>query len=500
MDVLSNLAHGFSVALQPGTLLMALVGCFLGTLVGILPGLGPAATIALLLPLTIGMDPASALIMFAGVYYGAQYGGAITAILLNVPGDAAATVTLLDGHPMAREGRAGAALGIAALSSFVGGTIAVVLLTLIAPPLAELALRMGPPEYFAIMFVGLSLVVALSGEVVLKGLISLLLGLWLASVGIDILAAQPRFTLGLPQLLGGLDFTVVAVGVFAIASVLESIGAPRQDKVFYAPNSLRRLFPTTREIKDCLVAWVNGSCLGFLLGILPGAGATIASFISYGVQRKISRQPERFGKGAPDGVAAPEAANNAAATGALLPLLSFGIPGSGTTAIMLSGLLMWGFRPGPMLMVDAPDLFWGLVASMYIGNVVLLIMNLPMIPIFAQVLRVPKFALYPFIFGLSMVATFAVSERVFDVVLMVVFGFAGYLIVRQKFPLAPLILGFVLGPMMERSLRQTLQMNQNDLAVLFYRPISAVLVTLGILVICAPVLGSILKHRKRAQT
>src|SRR5687767_12707790 len=376
MDVISGLMQGFAVALQPMNLLWCFLGVVLGTVVGVMPGLGPPATIAMLLPLTFLMNPASAMIMLAGIYYGAKYGGSTTSILLNIPGESSSVATCLDGYQMARKGRAGAALGIAAIASFAAGTVGIVLLTLVAPPVAAFALRFSSPEYFALMVLGMALVVLLSGPSLSKGLLALLVGLWLTTIGTDIFTAQARFIFGQATLLGGIEFMVVAIGVFALAEVLANIDGGEESQMLPVPRGLRNLLPTWEDLKACRFAFLNGSVVGFLIGVLPGAGGTIASFISYGLEKAVSRHPEKFGTGVPEGVAAPEGANNADTGGALVPLLTLGIPGGSSTAILLAALIIWGIRPGPLMMQESPDVFWGLVASMYIGNVMLLVLKI----------------------------------------------------------------------------------------------------------------------------
>ncbi|HSI40919.1 MAG TPA: tripartite tricarboxylate transporter permease [Xanthobacteraceae bacterium] len=498
MTVVEGLLHGFGVALQPGNLLWCFVGCFLGTVVGILPGLGPAATIAMLMPLTFSMDPAGGIIMLSGIYYGAKYGGSTTSILLNMPGESSSVVSCIDGYQMARKGRAGAALGIAAIASFIAGTVGIVALTLVAPPIAEFALSFSSPEYFALMVLGLALVVLLSGTSLLKGLIALLVGLWLATIGTDLFSAQSRFIFGQPQLLGGLDFVVVAIGVFAIAEILGAIERRAEGQLIPVPRGLRNLLPSWEELKACRFAFVNGSVTGFLIGVLPGAGSAIASFIAYGIEKAVSRRPEMFGHGAPEGLAAPEGANNADTGGALVPLLTLGIPGGGTTAILLSALVLWGIRPGPLMMQESPDVFWGLVASMYIGNVMLLLLNLPLVPLFAQMLRIPMFILFPIIFGLAMVGAYGVSGRLFDVGLLAVFGLIGYAMAKLDYPSAPLILGFVLGDAMERAIRQSLMMSQGDLSILFERPLSATMLAGAAVILLMPLVGRFNRSRLQA--
>lgn len=498
MEIVNGLLHGFYVALQPINLMWCFVGCFFGTVVGILPGLGPAATISLLLPLTFSMSPAGGIIMMAGIYYGAKYGGSTTSILLNIPGESSSVATCLDGYQMARKGRAGAALGIAAIASFVAGTVGIVALTLLAPPVAAFALRFSSPEYFALMVLGLALVVLLSGPSLVKGLLALLVGLWLTSIGTDIFTAQARFIFGQATLLGGIDFMVVAIGVFALGEVLASIDGGEETQMLPVPRGLRNLLPSWEDIKACRFAFVNGSVIGFLIGVLPGAGGTIASFLSYGVEKAFSKHPEKFGTGVPEGVAAPEGANNADTGGALVPLLTLGIPGGSSTAILLSALIIWGIRPGPLMMLEAPDVFWGLVASMYIGNVMLLVLNLPLVPVFAQLLRLPVYILHPFIFGISIVGVYGVTGRMFDTGLLVGFGLLGYVMAKLKYPSAPLILGFVLGDAMERALRQSLMMSQGDLMMLVERPISATMLALAALVLVLPLVSYFNRARVRA--
>ena len=486
MDIVSGLLQGFAVALEPLNLFWCFVGVLLGTVVGILPGLGPPATIAMLLPLTFQMNPTSAIIMLAGIYYGAKYGGSTTSILLNVPGESASVVTCLDGYAMARRGRAGAALGIAAIASFIAGTFGVLALMLVAPPLARFALSFSSPEYFALMALGLAMVVLLAGHSMIKALLAMLVGLWIAGIGTDLFTASSRFTFGNSELLDGIDFVVVAIGIFALGEVLGNMESREEAQALPVPKGLRNLLPTLEELKACRFAFVNGSVIGFLIGVLPGAGSTIASFISYGVEKAVSKHPDKFGTGVPEGVAAPEGANNSETGGALVPLLTLGIPGSGTTAILLAAFILWGLKPGPLMIQDNPSLFWGLVASMYVGNVMLLILNLPLIPLFAQILKLPVYALYPIIFGISIVGVYSVSGSLFDVWMLAAFGLLGYLMRKLDYPSAPLILGLVLGDNMERALRQSLMMSQGDVSILVSRPISAVMLFLAVLILIVP--------------
>jgi putative tricarboxylic transport membrane protein len=486
MDVVNGLLHGFGVVLGSANLLWCLVGVVLGTVVGVMPGLGPPATIAMLLPLTFQMDPTSALIMLAGIYYGAKYGGSTTAILLNVPGESASVVTCLDGFAMAKRGRAGAALGIAAIASFIAGTFGVIGLMLIAPPLAKVALSFSSPEYFALMVLGLTMVVLLAGQSLVKALLAMLVGLWVAGMGTDLFTSTSRFTFGHSELLDGIDVVVVAIGVFALGEVLANMETGDGASMLPVPRGLRNLWPSLRELKACRFAFLNGSVIGFVIGVLPGAGSTIASFMAYGLEKAVSRHPERFGTGVPEGVAAPEGANNSETGGALVPMLTLGIAGSATTAILLAALTLWGFKPGPLMIQEHPGLFWGLVASMYIGNVLLLVLNIPLIPLFAQMLTVPAYALYPVIVGVCMVGVYSVSGSLFDLWMLVGFGLLGYAMRKLDYPAAPLILGLVLGDSMERALRQSLMMSQGDLAILVSRPIAATILGLAVIILAVP--------------
>ncbi|MCD6042443.1 MAG: tripartite tricarboxylate transporter permease [Burkholderiales bacterium] len=498
MEIFSGLMQGFAVALQPMNLLWCFVGVLLGTIVGIMPGLGPPATIAMLLPLTFLMSPASAVIMLAGIYYGAKYGGSTTSILLNVPGESASVVTCLDGYQMARKGRAGAALGMAAIASFIAGTVGVLGLMLVAPPLAKIALGFSSPEYFGLMALGLAMVVLLAGRSMVKALLAMLVGLWISSIGTDPFSTAERFTFGQLELLSGVDFIVVAIGIFAIGEVLANMESVASAKAITVPKGLRNLMPTLQDLKDSRFAFANGSILGFLIGVLPGAGSTIASFISYGVEKAVSRRREQFGTGVVEGVAAPEAANNSETGGALVPLLTLGIPGSATTAILLGALVLWGFKPGPLFIPENPALFWGLVASMYVGNVMLLALNLPLVPLFAQVLRTPAYVLYPVILGVSLVGVFSASGSFFDLWLLAGFGVLGYLMRKLDYPAAPLILGLVLGGAMERALRQSLMMSDGSLSILVSRPVSAVMLSLAVLILLVPLFNKANTWRLRA--
>jgi putative tricarboxylic transport membrane protein len=469
MDILGGLAHGFSIALTPANLLYAAFGALLGTAIGVLPGLGPPATIALLLPATYKIDATSAVIMVAGIFYGAMYGGSTTSILLNIPGEAASVVTCLDGYQMARQGRAGAALGISAIGSFIAGTFGIVGLSLLAPPLAAVALRFGPAEYFALILLGLMMAIYLSEGSVLKGLTGLVLGM----VGLDPVQGAERFTFGLAKLTDGFDFVVVAMGLFGIAEVLSNVEAPEMRDVF--KTALTGLLPTRDDWRRCWASVVRGSLLGFFIGILPGGGAIISSFMAYAVEKRVSKTPERFGHGAIEGVAAPESANNAAASSSFIPLLTLGIPGNASIAMIFVALMIHGIRPGPMLLSEHPGVFWGAVASMYIGNVMLLALNLPLIGMWVKLLKVPYNYLAVGVVIFCIIGAYSVNNSAFDVGTVVVFGAIGYLLRKGGFPAAPLVLAMILGPQLERTLQQSLIGSGGDLRVFVERPISATL-------------------------
>lgn len=477
MDVLGSLAHGFAVATTPANLLYCFVGVFLGTLVGVLPGLGTVTGVALLVPVTFGMNPTSALIMLAGIYYGAQYGGSTTAILLNLPGESTSIMTCLDGYQMARQGRAGPALGMAAFASFIAGTFSVIMLMLLARPLVTLALGFGPAEYTALMVLALSTLGGLLGESVLKGLLAAVLGLALGTVGTDALTGVGRFTYGMPKLLDGVSFLAVTVGLFGVAEVLEN--AERSVTPGVYAGRIAGLLPGRADWVRARLAIARGSLIGFLVGILPGAGATAASVLAYVAEKRAAREPERFGRGAIEGVAAPEAANNAAAGGAMVPLLTLGIPGSGTTAVLLGALMLYGLRPGPQLFEKNPELVWGLIASMYIGNAMLLILNLPLIGLWVRILRIPYPVLAPLILFFAVIGTYAVDNDVFDVWVMLLAGVAGYGLRKLGVPEAPIILGLVLGPLFEDQLRRALTLSLGDPSIFVTRPLSALLLSLA---------------------
>jgi putative tricarboxylic transport membrane protein len=481
---LNDLLFGFSIALTPTNLMFALLGAFLGTVIGALPGIGPSAGVAVLLPVTFGMPPVTAMIMLAGIYYGAMYGGTITSVLINTPGESASVMTTLDGYQMALKGRAGAALGMAAIGSFIAGTVSVVLLMVAAPPLAEIAITFGPPEYFALMVLGLTTLASLTGGSMVKGLLMAVVGLTLGTIGIDLMIGAPRFTFENVNLLDGLDFLPVAVGLFAIGELLFNIYRPIRTEPIKA--KLSGLMPTRQDWRDSRGAVARGTAIGFFVGMLPGAGATIASFLAYGTEKRVSKRPEQFGTGVIEGVAAPESANNAASTGALVPLMALGIPGSGTTAVMLGALTLYGMQPGPLLMSTHPDVFWGLVASMYVGNVMLLILNLPLAPLFASILRIPYSVLIPIIIGIALFGVYSVENSLFNVGVTVFFGGVGFVMRLYGYPPAPLVLALVLGPMLEKALRQSLQMSLGSPDIFVTRPVSALILAFALLAILFP--------------
>jgi len=492
MDFLANLSQGFSIALSPWNLVYAFIGATIGTAIGVLPGLGSPATIALLLPVTYKMDPTSAIIMLAGIFYGAMYGGSTTSILLNIPGEAASVVTCLDGYKMAREGKAGRALGISAMGSFIAGSVSILGLSLIAPALAAFALKFGPPEYSALVFLGLMMAVYLSEESTMKGLLMAALGVILGTVGIDPVLGEPRFTFGVNRLMDGVDFVVVGMGLFGIAEVLTNLEAPEIREVF--KTSLKGLLPTREDWKRSWKAVGRGSFLGFFIGVLPGGGATISSFISYAVEKRFSKNPEQFGKGVIEGVAAPESANNAASTSSFIPLLTLGIPGNAAIAMIFVALMIHGIRPGPLLLQQHPNLFWGVVASMYVGNLMLLGLNLPLIGFWVRLLRVPYHYMAVVIVVICVVGAYSVKNAAFDVGVMMVFGVFGYLLRKGGFPAAPLILAMILEPIFEISVQQSLIYSGGDPMIFIQKPISAGLLVIAVLVMLVPLARGVLNR------
>lgn len=493
MDLLHNLYYGFSIALSPGNLVFCFIGVFIGTLIGVLPGIGPVGAMSLLLPTTLHVSPVGAIIMLAGIYYGAMYGGSTTSILLNIPGEAASVVTCLEGYQMARKGRAGPALGISAFGSFIGGTVSILGLMLVAPPLAEGALRFGPPEYFSLMVLGMTLLIYLASGSIPKALMMAAFGIVLGIIGIDATSGAQRFTFGILDLNDGIGLVPLVMGLFGISEVLLNVEQSLKREIFQ--TKIQDLLPNREDWKKSAAPIARGSVLGFLLGILPGGGALISSFISYAVEKKISKNPEEFGKGAIEGVAGPETANNSATGGAFIPLLTLGIPANVVMAMLLGALLIHGLQPGPMLMKDHPDLFWGVVTSMYVGNGMLLLLNLPLIGLWVQVLKVPYRILFPLIILFCLIGAYSINYSITDVLIMIVFGVVGYLMKKFDYEGAPLVLAYVLGPMLEMSLRQSLTMSNGSFLIFISRPISAVGIIASILLVISPLLPWIGRRR-----
>jgi putative tricarboxylic transport membrane protein len=484
LETIQSLFYGFSICLTPANLLYCLTGVVMGTLVGVLPGLGPSATISLLLPAIFHAPAVSSMIMLAGICYGAQYGGSTTSILLNIPGEASSVVTCLDGYQMAKQGRAGPALGIAAFGSFIAGTMGVIGLMLFAPTLARFALRFGPPEFFSLALMSLTLVTYVSRGSLTQSLVMVCVGLLMSLVGMDPITSRSRFTFGIGTLLDGFELVYVAMGLFGLSEVLSNLGQAMKQEIL--ETKIKNLFPTRQDWKDSAKPIARGTLLGFFLGILPGFGQAITTFVSYAIEKRFSKHPEKFGKGAIEGVAGPESANNAASSGTFIPLLSLGIPVNPSTAILVGALLILGLQPGPLLITQRPDLFWGVVASMYLGNVMLVLLNLPLIGLWVQMLKVPYSLLYVFILLLCQIGAFSVNNDVNDVLLINIFGLIGYFMKRYDFEGAPLILALVLGSMLESSLRRALMMSDGNPMIFLRRPISAVFLLVAILFLVSP--------------
>jgi len=491
---MNYLSIGFSVALQPVNLFYCFVGVFIGTLIGVLPGIGPVGAMSLLFPLTFKATPEAAVIMLAGIYYGAMYGGSTTSILVNIPGEAASVVTCLDGYQMARHGRAGPALGIAAFGSFIAGTLSIVGLMLLAPPLSQLALKFGPPEYFTLMVLGLTILIYLAHGSMPKALLTAAFGIVLGLIGLDSINARPRFTFGRMELIDGVGLVPLVMGLFGVSEVLLNIEQGIRREVF--ETKIKGLLPSAKDWMDSKGALARGSLLGFFLGILPGGGAVISSFISYAVEKRVSKHPERFGKGAIEGVAGPEAANNAATGGAFIPLMTLGIPPNVVMAMLLGAFMIHGVQPGPLMMKQNPGLFWGVITSMYIGNIMLLILNLPLIGMWVQLLKVPYKILFPLILLFCLIGVYSVSNAVFDIYIMIVFGIIGYLMKKFDYEGAPLVLAFVLGPLMENNLRKSLIMSQGDFSIFFTRPLSAASLILALFLLVSPLIPWLGRRRK----
>ncbi len=493
MDLFGNLIYGFSVALSWQNLLYCLIGVTVGTLIGVLPGIGPLGTIAILMPITYGITPVGALIMLAGIYYGAQYGGSTTAILVNLPGETSAVVTCIDGYQMARQGRAGPALAIAALGSFFAGTVGTLLIAVAGPPLAEVALKFGSPEYFSLMLMGLVAAAVLAQGDMMKSLAMVAMGLLLGSVGSDVNTGVQRFSFGITELSDGIGFIVVAVGVFAIGEIIGNLGDKEERRVF--TSKVTNLFPSKDDFKRSIGPILRGTALGSFFGVLPGTGPAIASFASYMLEKKIAADPSRFGQGAIEGVAAPEAANNADAQCKFIPMLTLGLPASGVMALMLGALTIQGIQPGPEVMTLRPDLFWGLVASMWIGNLMLVVLNLPMIGLWVKLLQVPYRLLFPAIMAFSAIGIYSVNSSSFEIYLTALFGIFGFICMRLGFPMAPMLLGYVLGPMMEENLRRSMLQSGGDPTVFVTRPLSLVFIIATVLILIVMVLPTVRQRR-----
>jgi putative tricarboxylic transport membrane protein len=496
MDIFSGLINGFSVALTPINLLFCFFGAFLGTAIGVLPGLGPAATIALLLPISYSIgSPVTAIILMAGVFYGAMYGGSTTSILLNLPGEAASVVTCIDGHKMAQKGRAGAALGIAAIGSFIAGTIGIVGLTFFSPVIAKFALSFGPPEKFSLAMVGLLMAVTLSGSSIIKGLIMMALGLLLASVGLDPISGKTRFTFGVIELQSGFDFVTIAMGVFGLGEIFEGLESSIKQELI--STKVGQVWPTMRDWVESRMAILRGTIIGFFVGVIPGGGAVISSLVSYAVEKKVSKHPEEFGQGAIQGVAGPESANNAASSSSFIPLLTLGIPGNASIAMIFAALLIKGVTPGPFLIQEHPDIFWGVIASMYVGNVMLIILNLPLVGMWAQLLRVPFGIMAPVIILFTAIGAYSLQNQAFDIYSLIGFGLFGYLLRKLKFEPGPMVLAFVLASMIEGSMRQSLLMSAGSFSIFVTRPISMALIGLFLALIIGQGVVTLIKRSNK---
>lgn len=496
-NLLSNLALGFSAAATAQNLIYCFIGVTLGTLVGVLPGIGPLATIAMLLPATYKMtDPTSALIMLSGIYYGAQYGGSTTAILVNLPGESSSVVTTLDGYQMARQGRAGPALAIAAIGSFFAGTVATLMLAAFAPPLAELAFKFGPAEYFSLMVLGLIAAIVLAHGSIIKALAMVILGLLLGMIGTDVNSGVARFSFDIPELSDGIEFVAVAMGMFGFAEIIMNLEQREKREVF--TSRVGALLPSADEFKQSVMPMLRGTALGSFLGVLPGGGAILSSFSAYALEKKLSKTPERFGKGAIEGVAGPEAANNAGAQTSFIPMLTLGIPTTPVMALMVAAMMIHNIQPGPQVMTSNPNLFWGLIASMWVGNLLLVILNLPLIGLWIKLLSVPYRALFPAILLFCCIGAYSINNNVFDVFMTIPFAILGYLFKKFDCEPAPLLLGFVLGKLMEEYLRRALTISRGDPMVFFTRPLSATLLAIAAVLLVVVFLPSIAKKREEA--
>lgn len=494
---MEGLLGGFGTVLQPYNFFFCFVGALVGTLIGVLPGLGPTAAIAMLLPLTVGLDPVAAIITIAGIYYGASYGGSTTAILVNIPGEAQSVVTCIDGYRMAENGRAGAAIGIAAIGSFVAGTIGALGIGLLSLPLIDIAIRFGPPEYFALMLLGFVVLLVLAKGSLVKSLIMIATGLLLSTVGQDTVTGSSRYTFDIPSLIDGIGIVVIAMGMFGLGEVLSNLEQFRQRSV--QKVSVGGLLPTRAELRQSTGPIVRGSVLGFLIGLLPGGGATLASFVSYALEKRLAPDPSRFGKGAIEGVAGPEAANNAGAAGSFIPLLTLGLPGNPVTAILLGALILYGFAPGPLMIQQNPQLFWSIVASMYIGNVMLLVLNLPLVGVWIRLLRVPYRVLYAPLILFMIVGTYSISNSLFDISLLLAFGLVGLVLRKLDFDPAPMILAFVLGNPLELNLRQSLMMSRGSWDIFVDRPVASTILVIALGVVLLQALRPIRRRLMQAR-
>ncbi len=496
MDTLNHILNGFAVSTMPINLWYTFIGVFLGTIIGVLPGIGPSAGIALLIPVTFGMNPTSALIMMCGIYYGTKYGGSTTAILIRTPGEAASVMTSIDGYEMAKKGRAGAALAVSAIGSFIAGTLGVIGLTVFAVPLSSMALKFGPAEYFTLMLFAMTAVSTLTGKSAAKGLLATVLGLMIATIGIDLQSGQARYTMGVAEFQDGVGFVVVVVGLFAVAEVFRGLEDIYKGTGAKAMKITGKLWLTKEEWMRSIGPIWRGGVIGFIIGVLPGAGGTIASIMSYTTEKRLSKHPEEFGHGAIEGVAGPEAANNSDTAGAMVPLLTLGIPGGGATAVLMGAFIMYGIQPGPLLFQNRPDLVWGLINSMYIGNVMLLILNLPLIGIFVQLLKIPSGILYPLILAISVIGAYAINGSMTDLYLILLFGVVGYVFDKVDIPVAPLVLSLVLGGMMEQSFRQAMTISGGNPKIFFGSVITVTLVVMSVVSILLPFILPMIKKYK----
>lgn len=485
MDIFKDLIFGFGIALQPMNLLYCFLGVLVGTLIGVLPGVGPAAALSLLLPVTFYVPPESTIILLAGITYGAMYGGSTTSILINIPGEAASVVTCLDGYQMARKGRAGAALGISAFGSFIAGTITVFMLIFLAPTLAGFALKFGPPEYFCLMVLGLSIMVYLARGSIINALIMVCFGLILGTIGLEQMTGSPRFVYGIITLMDGVGLIQVVIGLFGVSEVLINVEASFKQEIF--ETKVKGLLPNREDWRRSIGPIGRGTVIGFFLGIIPGMSVAIPTFASYIIEKKLSKYPEKFGTGVIEGVAGPEAANNAASNGTLVPMLSLGLPTGASTALLLGALMIHGLRPGPLLIKEAPEVFWGLVASLYVGNVLLLLLNLPLIGLWVKILKVPYHFLFSLILLLCIIGSYITNNNSFDVIIMVIFGLIGYLMKKFGYEAAPLVLALVLGPMIEKSFQRSLMMSDGGFGIFLTRPISATFLILALLILFSPI-------------